>query len=784
MRNFKKITAVLLSLLMLTFAVVPANAVMETENVSDTKNTIVTNSGNKSTELVEDYGLIEDEYSRLTIPNISNLNSYSSKYDPRNGNYLTDVKNQFDTKLCWMFSATSLAEQYASLKYGRKFDISESYGGVALSIKMVNGSPDGNYDRTSAHAGYYGAAAQYLTNWNSPIKCGYNWNSCVDENDYSLDKSKESRSEFLNNSESFVEADSVINVTDTKYVSRDIATVKEAIQNYGAVSINYYSYPSAYSFDSSEQKNYYLAEYPSASYDPYLNLSSKQNHSVNIVGWDDNYSKSEFGGTPKPSGNGAWLARDSSGTGGNNADGYFWLSYEDVSYLNAINEPSVITGVKSANSNEHMLSYDYLPLASDISTSKDVYMTNVYDVSDYKDDYNKITRVMMYLKTTGCDYSIRIVPVGNNSALPTNLSDYSELATGTYSGEGYITANLSNAYNLSSYDKYAIVVKLSPANINDEIYLPSEQKASYGISHSPVIAQGTSLYYVDDDTNQISWIDNCSENSYGIKGNFCIRPVLEKENLQADNITVTPSTISDNGNDVNVEFSAGATLFRIRTDDYVVLRQDRDYTINNNVVTISDDYISALNGDNKNLVFEFNNDINKTVTINPVSVITNVTVSGKTVVGKTLTANCTGVPERDEYDINYQWQSSTNGTNWYNIAGATSQTYEPTTNDIMRYIRVVVTAQHYGNVEYPSTIYSNRTSTYVYKYGDANLNGTTNTIDSTLIQKYLVGIEVLNDTQKLASDVDGDGDVDITDVNLIQKYCAEIITSFPVESMP
>ena len=779
MRNFKKFTSVLLVLLMLTFAVVPANAVVGTENANATENTQIT-----ETATIEDYGLIDDDYNRLTIPINGNINSFSSKFDPRNSNYLTDIKNQDRTSLCWMFSAVSLAEQYTSLKYGTKFNISESHGGVALSNKMINGSLKGNYGRSSYKGGYYGAAAQYITNWNSPLDCDYSWNSCVDENDYSLDKAFENVEEFKNNNTSFVESNSVINVTDTNYISRDITTMKEAIQNYGAVSINYYSYPSSYSIDSSGQKNYYLSEYPSEAYDPYANIWSTQNHSVNVVGWDDNYSKNNFGGTQKPSGNGAWLVRNSWGIGENNVDGYFWLSYEDISYLSAENEPSVITGVKRANNNEHMLSYDCMPVAGNVSTSKDVYMTNVYDVSDYKNDYNKITRVMLYIKSTCCDYSIRIVPVGSNSALPTNLSDYSELATGTYSGEGYLTANLSNPYNLSSYDKYAVVVKLTPKNNSDIIYLSNEQRATNITSYGPKIDTGTSFYYIDDDANQITWTDNCTANNYDIKGNFCIRPVLEKENLQADNISLTPTTITDNGNDVNVMLSTGATLFRIRTDDYRVLRQDRDYTINNNVITINKNYISSLNGDNERLVLEFSNNINKTITINPLSVISNVTVSGKTAVGKTLTATCTGVPSRDEYDLNYQWQSSTNGTNWYNISGATLQTYSPTTNDIMRYIRVVVTAQHYGNVVYPSTVYSNRTSTFVFKYGDANLDGVTNTKDATLIQKYLIGKEVLNDTQKLAADVDGDGDVDIIDVNLIQKYIADIIPSLPAENIP
>ena len=38
---------------------------------------------------------------------------------------------------------------------------------------------------------------------------------------------------------------------------------------------------------------------------------------------------------------------------------------------------------------EYMLSYDYLPFKSGKSVNSTVYMTNVYDVSDYLDKWAK-----------------------------------------------------------------------------------------------------------------------------------------------------------------------------------------------------------------------------------------------------------------------------------------------------------------------------------------------------------------------------------------------------------
>ena len=98
---------------------------------------------------------------------------------------------------------------------------------------------------------------------------------------------------------------------------RDTAGIKEAIAQHGGVAASIFWDDSCYSYSSNS-----------------LYCPEKQftNHAIMIVGWDDNFSGSDFcAGTP--AGNGAWLIRNSWGLDDYGREGYFWLSYHDPSFL-------------------------------------------------------------------------------------------------------------------------------------------------------------------------------------------------------------------------------------------------------------------------------------------------------------------------------------------------------------------------------------------------------------------------------------------------------------------
>lgn len=176
------------------------------------------------------------------------------------------------------------------------------------------------------------------------------------------------------------------------------------------------------------------------------------------------------------------------------------------------------------------------------------------------------------------------------------------------------------------------------------------------------------------------------------------------------------------------------------------------------------------------IILDFNNDMSRTVIVNPKAKITGVQVTGKYVVGKELTADVEADLIKENYDIEYQWQSSPNGTDWYDINHANEKQYIITNNELLRYIRIVIkSASKYGNVEYPCLVTSEAGRTKCVVLGDTDLDGYVNIDDATNVQKYLVSLEEFNVEQKVAADVNEDGSIAIDDVTAIQKILVQEI---------
>ena len=132
---------------------------------------------------------------------------------------------------------------------------------------------------------------------------------------------------------------------------------------------------------------------------------------------------------------------------------------------------------------------------------------------------------------------------------------------------------------------------------------------------------------------------------------------------------------------------------------------------------------------------------------------------GETASALTVTATGSGT-------LSYQWQSSTNGSTFLNISGATAANYTPDTSKVgTTYYRCVV--KNTGGGESAETVSAVAVISVNSSLGDVNGDGKINAADIQTLSEYLVGLEV--NCSRAAADVNGDGEINLADVILLRR---------------
>ncbi len=213
---------------------------------------------------------------------------------------------------------------------------------------------------------------------------------------------------------------------------RDNDGIKFALLNYGAVSVSCY-FSSTYANGPSY---YYTGD-------------NGRNHAVTIVGWNDTYSASNF--RTAPPGDGAWIVKNSWGTG-SGKDGYYYVSYYDTRF--AIGHQECFCFVLN-NSVKYSKTYQYdIVGMSDWlyneSASNGIWYKNVFNSTDdevlaaFSTYFNEKTNYTAYVYVND-----ELVNVQNGSA-----------------SNGYFTIKLSKYIPLKKGDKFEIVMSVRSDKIS------------------------------------------------------------------------------------------------------------------------------------------------------------------------------------------------------------------------------------------------------------------------------------------------------------------------------
>ena len=543
---------------------------------------------------IEDNDYINDDLIETSIPtlfpNDNNVTIYiynssftgelPSYYSLRDEGYVTPVKNQLNGGNCWAFSAIGALESCLLKASGISFDLSEDNMKNLMALYS-----DYGWNRVTNTGGFDDMAVGYLISWLGPVK--------------ESDDKYEDHSILSPILSSFMHIQNVLYLTRDNYTDND--DIKKAILEFGGVS-------TSIRWTGSSVKGNAR----------YYDGSDNADHAVVIVGWDDNYSRTNFAKTPK--GDGAWIIKNSWGTGSGDG-GYWYVSYYDTKLAqpgrNDITYTFILNDTVKFDKN-----YQYdVPGKSDFlfNTTDTVWYKNIFNATD--NEYLAAVSTFFYTDTEW-DLSIYV-----NNAL--------ELTQSGFSKSGYWTINLDEFIPLDIGDIFEIVFKIT---VDQDVGVPISEKISFN------------KYFYHENISFISYDGENWIELFDLNGTYpnhkynsqvvCIKAftVFDMINTTTELILVNESTISIQAkvlNQYNRPVNAGSVTFTFDNNDYIVKVHDGVAVLNLYVVPGNYNVSAVFNGaghisskDNLSVdvpLISTNVVLNVLNDYNPVMIIANVT---------------------------------------------------------------------------------------------------------------------------------------------------------------
>ncbi len=351
---------------------------------------------------------------------------YPPAFDLRTERRVTPVRSQDSFSTCWIMAAMGSLESAVITSEGVARDFSENNLANHMSTRLV-------YEGRAPSE----LAAAYFARWEGPV---------FESSDPYPDPG---------GSPTFLRA--VRHLQDILFLPQrgdplDNDAVKWAVTTYGGVD-------AAIDFRPGE------ASYWKRSTNSYYGLRDDVlNHHVVCVGWDDAYPKSSFASTPP--GDGAFLIKNSWGEDWGNK-GYFWLSYYDASFGDAL---AVFGGVEGVGNYDAVYQYDALGRSGWIDAlGRSADPGAAGDGSAwYASRFTcagagTVKAVSFYTPVPGAGYEVRV------AGSPGGIAGAPVAGSGTVAVGGYHTVRLDEPVSVTTGRTFVVAVRVTTPGWADPV---------------------------------------------------------------------------------------------------------------------------------------------------------------------------------------------------------------------------------------------------------------------------------------------------------------------------
>lgn len=376
---------------------------------------------------------------------------YPGTYNANEEGFVTDVKNQRNTSLCWAFSLASNLETSLLTRGQKYYDLSEEQLAYFWANRVndpLGNTPNDKITRTQSN--YHGTgngrvASFFLSTWSG--------------------MTTEEKVPFQSSAVTWPDSlayDTSAYMEDAIFSQYTVERTKQLLMEYNSVSAMIYMLD-----------NYYYPD--TASYS--CPQSGLVNHAATIVGWDDTYSKENFPSASGVNNDGAWIVKNSYGKNwGKN--GYFYLSYEDKSITNLVSNTAATTPAYPNN-------YFYDGAAAGTVTfpgktiNNGYYVSNIFKATAGNGKDEELGEIVTAVPQDNTDFQIQVYTDLKNTSDPTSGTPaYAEPVDYTQPLAGIHTIHLNTPVKIPQGTFYSVVIR---------------------------IPDGSNKFYVEKTTTSTSW---------------------------------------------------------------------------------------------------------------------------------------------------------------------------------------------------------------------------------------------------------------------------------------